>query len=328
MSNPIRVAVSGAAGQIAYSLLFRIASGQLFGKDRPVHLNLLEIPPAMNALAGVVMELEDCAFPTLAGVTLTDQATVAFDGVHWALLIGSRPRGPGMERADLIRINGPIFVGQGQALNRSADDVRVLVVGNPCNTNCLIAMNNSDVPNERFAAMMRLDQNRARTLLAQKAGTPVTAVSRLVVWGNHSNRQYPDFENARINGRAVTEVIGDRAWLQETFVSTVQERGAAVIKARGLSSAASAANAALDHVTAMIQPTADQECFSAAVRSAGAYGVDPGLIFGLPLRTLADGSQEVVEGLTLSPWAQQRFDAVLNELRTERDVVKDLLAQS
>ncbi len=325
MSNPIRVAISGAAGQIAYSILFRIASGQLFGKDRPVHLNLLEIPQAMNALSGVAMELEDCAFPTLAGLTLTDQAEVAFDGIHWALLIGSRPRGPGMERADLIRINGPIFVGQGKALNRSADDVRVVVVGNPCNTNCLIAMNNSDVPNDRFSAMMRLDQNRSKALLAGKSHLPITAVSHMVVWGNHSNRQYPDFENARINGRPATELITDTAWLRESFVALVQERGAAVIKARGLSSAASAANAAMDHVTALIEPTADNDCFSAAVCSHGAYGVDAGLIFGLPLRTRANGTQEVVEGLALSPWAQEKFNIVLNELRTERDVVKDLL---
>ncbi|MBF0460097.1 MAG: malate dehydrogenase [Magnetococcales bacterium] len=325
MSNPIRVAVTGAAGQIAYSILFRIASGQLFGKDRPVHLNLLEIPPAMNAVAGVAMELEDCAFPTLAGITLTDQAEVAFDGINWALLIGSRPRGPGMERADLIKINGPIFVGQGKALNRSASDVRIMVVGNPCNSNCLIAMNNSDVPNDRFSAMMRLDQNRAKALLATKSNNPVTAISNLAVWGNHSNKQYPDFENARINGRPVTEVITDLPWLQTTFVTTVQERGADIIKARGLSSAASAANAALDHVTSLFQPTADKDWISAAICSNGAYGADAGLICGLPVRTRADGTQEIVEGLTLSPWAQGQFNTVLDELRAEREVVKDLL---
>ncbi|MEO5362076.1 MAG: malate dehydrogenase [Magnetococcus sp. DMHC-8] len=325
MSSPIRVAVTGAAGQIAYSLLFRIASGQLFGADRPVHLNLLEIPAAMTALSGVVMELEDCAFPTLTGVTVTDQAEVAFDGINWALLIGSRPRGPGMERADLIRINGPIFVGQGKALNRSAADVRVVVVGNPCNTNCLIAMNNSEIPNDRFSAMMRLDQNRAQALLAGKAGTDISAVSRLVVWGNHSNRQYPDFENALINGRPVTEVIDDQAWLRETFVSTVQERGATVIKARGQSSAASAANAIMGHVTSLIQPTVAQDWFSAAVCSHGAYGVDAGLMFGLPLRNPGHGALEVVEGLSLSGWAQEKFNTVLNELRSEREVVKDLL---
>ncbi|MBF0400628.1 MAG: malate dehydrogenase [Magnetococcales bacterium] len=328
MSNPIRVAVTGAAGQIAYSVLFRIASGQLFGKDRPVHLNLLEIPQAMGTLSGVVMELEDCAFPTLAGVTVTDQAAVAFDGIQWAFMIGSRPRGAGMERSDLIRINGPIFVGQGEALNRSADNVRVLVVGNPCNTNCLIAMNNSDVPPERFSSMMRLDQNRAKALLAGKAGTPVAAVSHLAVWGNHSNRQYPDFENAQINGQPVTAVITDLPWLQETFVNTVQERGAAVIKARGSSSAASAANAVLDHAAAMMEPTRAGDWFSAAVRSDGSYGVDPGLVFGFPLRTHADGSQEIVQGLSLSTWARGKFDHVLNELRTEREVVKDLLKKS
>ena len=336
MSNPIRVAVTGAAGQIAYSILFRLASGQVFGKDRPVHLSLLEIPPAMNALSGVVMELEDCAFPTLEGITATDNPEVAFDGIHWALLIGSRPRGPGMERADLIKVNGPIFVGQGKALNRSADNVRVVVVGNPCNTNCLIAMNNSDVPNDRFSAMMRLDQNRAMGLLAKKTNNPITAVTHMAVWGNHSNRQYPDFENAQIHGQPVAEVVNDVAWLKDTFIPTVQERGAAIIKARGSSSAASAASSALDHVVSLMEPTVGDDWFSAAIPSHGEYGVDAGLIFGFPLRTRdltppagtllpAAGEQEVVEGLSLSPWAQEKFDAVLNELREERDVVKDLL---
>lgn len=323
--NPIRVAITGAAGQIAYSILFRIASGQLFGTDRPVHLNLLEIPPAMNALQGVVMELEDCAFPTLAGITATDDPDVAFDGINWALLIGSRPRGPGMERADLIKVNGPIFVGQGKSLNRGADDLRVMVVGNPCNTNCLIAMNNSDVPNDRFSAMMRLDQNRSKNLLAKQSNQPITAVTNMAVWGNHSNNQYPDFENARINGQPVTDIITDQAWLKETFIPTVQNRGAAIIKARGSSSAASAASAAVDHCAALMQPTKEGDWYSAAIHSTGEYGVDPGLIFGYPIRNRQDGSQEVVSGLSLSPWAQIQFDAVLNELRSERDVVKDLL---
>ena len=325
MSHPIRVAVTGAAGQIAYSILFRVASGQLFGKDRPVHLSLLEIPPAMNALAGVGMELEDCAFPTLEGITMTDDPAVAFDGAHWAMLVGSRPRGPGMERADLIKVNGPIFVGQGKALNRGADDIRVMVVGNPCNTNCLIAMSNSDVPNDRFSAMMRLDQNRAMNLLAGKAGTHTTAVTNVAIWGNHSNNQYPDFENARINGQPVTSVISDTPWLQETFISTVQNRGAAIIKARGSSSAASAASSAIDHVASFIQPTAGGDWFSAAVHANGEYGVDAGLIFGFPLRTKDTGKQEIVAGLSLSPWAKGKFDAVLDELRAERDVVADLL---
>lgn len=325
MSDPIRITVTGAAGQIAYSILFRIASGQLFGKDRPVHLNLLEIPPAMNALEGVVMELEDCAFPTLAGITATDSPNSAFEGVHWAFLVGSRPRGPGMERADLIKINGPIFVGQGKALNRSADNVRVVVVGNPCNTNCLIAMSNSDVPNNRFSAMMRLDQNRSMALLAKKTNAPITAISHMAVWGNHSNHQYPDFENARIHGQPAIDVVNDMAWLKETFISAVQERGAAVIKARGLSSAASAASAAIGHATSLLQPTPGDDWFSAAIHSQGEYGVDAGLIFGFPVRTHHDGSQAIVEGLSLSPWAQERFNTVLDELRAERDCVKDLL---
>lgn len=329
MSNPIRVAVTGAAGQIAYNVLFRIASGQLFGKDRPVHLHLLEIPPAMKALTGVVMELEDCAFPTLASITATDDPKKAFSDINWALLIGSRPRGPGMERADLIKINGPIFVGQGKALNYAADDVRVVVIGNPCNTNCLIAMNNSDLPDDRFSAMMRLDQNRAMALLAKKAKRPIHAITNMVVWGNHSNHQYPDFENARINGQPMAKVIQDDVWLKETFIPTVQERGAAIITARGSSSAASAGSAGMDHVTSLVEPTAGNDWFSAAMASKGEYGVDEGLIFGFPVRTLDGdraGQQEVVSGLTLSPWAQQKFDTVLNELRAERDVVADLLA--
>ncbi|WP_130470147.1 malate dehydrogenase [Candidatus Magnetaquicoccus inordinatus] len=325
MSKPIRVAVSGAAGQIAYNLLFRIASGQLFGKEQQVHLSLLEIPQAMTALTGVVMELEDCAFPSLAGIDISDQADVAFDGINWALLVGSRPRGPGMERADLIRVNGPIFVGQGQALNKAADDVRVMVVGNPCNTNCLIAMNNSDVPADRFSAMMRLDQNRASAALAKKAEVSVSAITNMVVWGNHSNNQYPDFENARINHHPAIEVINDLTWLRDTFVKSVQERGAVIIKARGLSSAASAAAAILDHVSSLIHATPAGDCYSAAIRSEGTYGVDPGLIFGYPMRTLVDGTKEVVEGLTFTPWAHERFNFVLDELRSEREVVKDLL---
>ncbi|MBF0371134.1 MAG: malate dehydrogenase [Magnetococcales bacterium] len=325
MAEPIRVAVSGAAGQIAYSMLFRLASGEIFGKDRQVHLKLLEIPPAMNALQGVMMEIDDCAFPTLAGMEGTDKPEEAFDGVNWALLVGSRPRGKGMERADLIKVNGPIFVGQGQALNRAASDVRILVVGNPCNTNCLIAMNNSDVGRDRFAAMMHLDYNRSKSLLATKAGVPVSEVSNMVVWGNHSNNQYPDFENARIGGKPVTEVIKDEAWLKEEFIKTVQNRGAAIIQARGSSSAASAANAALDHVVTMQKATPGGDWFAEAIHSEGQYGVDPGLIFGFPLTSAGDGTCQVVDGLTMSDWAKTKFNAVLDELRSERDVVKDLL---
>ncbi len=325
MSVPIRVAVSGAAGQISYSLLFRIASGEIFGADRPVHLHLLEIPQVMDKLEGVAMELIDCAFPTLAEIKMFDNADEAFDGINQAFLVGSRPRGPGMERADLIKVNGPIFVGQGNALNRAADDVRCMVVGNPANTNCLIAMNNSDVPNDRFSSMMRLDENRAKSQLAAKAGVPVAAVTNATIWGNHSNNQYPDFENAKINGQSAPEVIDDEAWLKEVFIPTIQERGAAVIKARGASSAASAANAALDHVKSLITPTAPGNWFSAGVCSNGEYGVDPGLMFGYPLTSSGNGDWKVVEGLPMSDWAKGQFDITLNELRQEREVVKDLL---
>jgi len=325
MADPIRVAVSGAAGQISYSLLFRIASGEIFGADRPVHLHLLEIPQVMDKLEGVAMELIDCAFPTLIDIKMSDNAEDAFDGINWALLVGSRPRGPGMERAELLQANGPIFVGQGKALNRAAEDVRCMVVGNPCNTNCLIAMNNSDVPNDRFSAMMRLDQNRAQNQLAMQAGVPVAQVSNMAIWGNHSNNQYPDFENALIGGKAVSEVINDEAWLKDTFIPTVQERGAAVIKARGASSAASAANAALDHVKSLITPTAGGDWFSASICSSGEYGVDEGLMFGYPLTSTGNGDWKVVEGLPMSDWGKSRFDIALNELRHERDVVQELL---
>lgn len=325
MSNPIKVAVTGAAGQIAYSMLFRIASGEVFGKDRQVQLQLLEIPPAMGALAGVVMELDDCAFPLLTNVVATDNPEVAFDGVSWAWLVGSRPRGPGMERSDLIQANGPIFVGQGKALNKGADDVRIMVVGNPCNTNCLIAMSNSDVPNDRFSAMMRLDQNRARNMLASKSGQPITEVTNMVIWGNHSNNQYPDFENAKICGKPAAEVIGDDAWLKGDFTSQVQNRGAAVIKARGASSAASAANAALDHVISYESVTPAGDWFSSAICSDGQYGVDKGMIFGYPVRSDGKGNVSVVDGLPMSDDGKKKFEHVLNELRQERDVVKDLL---
>lgn len=325
MANPIRVAVTGAAGQIAYGMLFRIASGAVFGKDQPVHLKMLEIPPAMKSLEGVAMELDDCAFPLLAGLDMSDKPEEAFDGINWALMVGAKPRGPGMERSDLIKENGPIFVGQGKALNRGADNVRAMVVGNPCNTNCLIAMSNSDVPKDRFSAMMRLDQNRAASLLAGKAGVAVSAVSNVAIWGNHSNNQYPDFENAKINGKPVPQVITDSSWLQGTFVTTVQNRGAAVIKARGASSAASAANAALDHVVALMTPTAAGDWHSVAICSNGEYGADEGLIFGYPVRTHADGSRSIVSGLPMTAWAKAKFDAVLAELRTEKEVVKNLL---
>jgi len=279
----------------------------------------------MDKLEGVAMELIDCAFPTLAEIKMFDDANQAFDGINQAFLVGSRPRGPGMERADLIKVNGPIFVGQGEALNRAADDVRCMVVGNPANTNCLIAMNNSDVANDRFTSMMRLDENRAKSQLAAKAGVPVADVSNVVIWGNHSNNQYPDFENAKIGGKSAADVINDETWLKDTFIPTVQERGAAVIKARGASSAASAASAALDHVMSLNAPTPEGDWFTAGVCSNGEYGVDAGLMFGLPLTSSGNGDWSVVEGLAMSDWAKAQFDITLNELRGERDVVKDLL---
>ncbi len=328
MLAPIRVAVTGAAGQIGYSLLYRIASGQVFGPDQPVILHLVEIPPAMSALDGVHMELDDCAFPTLAGVVKADSGHLnnGFADCNWVLCVGSIPRGKGMERGDLIKINGPIFTSTGKAISdAAASDVRVLVVGNPCNTNCLIAMNNApDVPNDRWYAMTMLDQNRAISQLAQKSGQPVTAVSNMTIWGNHSATQYPDFYNAKIGGRAATEVIGDEAWLQNDFITTVQKRGAAIIAARGASSAASAANAIIDNVKAIHNPTAAGTTFSAAICSDGSYGVDEGLISSFPVTS--DGSKwSIAQGLEHNEFAQAKLDATVAELREERDTVKDLL---
>ena len=325
MGDLVKVAVTGAAGQIGYAMLFRLASGEVFGPDTRVQLNLLEITPVLKALEGVVMELDDCAFPLLDGINTTDNAEVAFDGVNWALLVGSKPRGKGMERGDLIRENGPIFVGQGQALNKAASDARVLVVGNPANTNCLIAANNSDLPDNRFAAMTQLDHNRAAAQLANKAGVPVSEVTNVTIWGNHSATQYPDVENAKINGKPVYDVIGHHEWLKGEFISTVQKRGAAIINARGASSAASAANAALDHVKNMRVPTPENDWFSCAVASDGSYGVDKGLFFSVPIRADGNGGFSVVQGLKISDWGQEKFNLTLDELRTEKDVVKDLL---
>ncbi|MCB8939588.1 MAG: malate dehydrogenase [Ardenticatenaceae bacterium] len=321
----VKVAVTGAAGQIGYSLLFRLASGEVFGPDTKISLHLLEITPALPALEGVVMELDDCAFPLLENVVVTDSADTAFDGVNWALLVGSKPRGAGMERGDLIRENGPIFVGQGNALNKAASDARVLVVGNPANTNCLIAMNNSDLPNERFGALTRLDQNRAYAQLAQKAGVPVNAVSNVTIWGNHSATQYPDAENAKINGRPAMEVITDHDWLRGEFISTVQKRGAAIIAARGKSSAASAANAALDHVMSFERKTADGHWFSAAVPSDGSYGIEKGLIFSFPVTSDGAGGYSIVRGLTWSDFAREKVAITEEELKEEKSVVADLL---
>jgi malate dehydrogenase len=329
MVSPIRIAVTGSAGQIGYAMIFRIASGEVFGPDQPVILHLVEVPQVVAKLDGVQMELDDCAFPTLHGVVKADSDHLedGFRDCNFVVCVGSIPRGPGMERGDLIRINGPIFTSTGKAIQQvAAEDVRVLVVGNPCNTNCLIAMRNAPkVPSNRWFAMTRLDENRAVSQLAQKAGVPNAAVQHVGIWGNHSATQYPDFYNAKINGRPATEVIQDEAWLKETFISTVQQRGAAVIKARGASSAASAANAALDTIKSIIRPTAAGNCFSAAVCSDGSYGVEAGLISGFPLTT--DGKNwKIVQGLNVNSFAQGKIDITVNELKSERETVKDLLA--
>ena len=330
MNTPLHVAVTGAAGQIGYSLLFRIASGAMFGADQPVVLHLLEIPPALPALEGVAMELDDCAFPLLRGIIPTADSAEGFRGVNWALLVGSVPRKAGMERKDLLGINGKIFTGQGQAIaQHGASDVRVLVVGNPCNTNCLIAMNNArEVPSDRWFAMTRLDENRAKAQLARQAGVPVTAVTNLAIWGNHSSTQYPDFFNARIEGQAATERIADRAWLEGPFIATVQQRGAAIIKARGQSSAASAANAVVDTVRSLVFPTPPGDWNSVAVCSPGdAYGIEPGLICSFPVRTDDGKSWQVVPGLTVNDFSQGRIDATVDELKEERSLVADLLGR-
>ena len=326
MKQPIKVAVTGAAGQLAYSLLFRVASGEVFGADQPLHLHLLEIPPVMGALRGVAMELEDCAYPLVMGMKLTDNAAEAFDGINWGLLVGAKPRGKGMERKDLLLDNGKIFVEQGKALERAASDVRILVVGNPANTNCLIALNNAkSVPAERFTAMMRLDHNRARGQLALKAGVTVEDVTNLTIWGNHSATQFPDFFNARIAGKPATEVIKDRKWLENEFIPAVQKRGAAIIEARGLSSAASAANAAVDHVKTMRSPTPEGDWFSGAVLSDGSYGIPEGLVFGFPLRTKGNG-WEIVQGLSLDEFARQKIEITTKELQEERELTQEMLA--
>lgn len=327
MSKTVKVAVTGAAGQIGYALLPRLASGEVFGHDTKITLHLLEITPVLPALEGVVMELDDCAFPLLENIVATDDPKTAFDGINWALLVGARPRGKGMERGDLIRVNGPIFVEQGKALAaRAADDVRILVVGNPANTNCLITLNNApEIPKERFNAMTRLDQNRAYTQLAKKAGLPVTAVSNVTIWGNHSATQFPDFVHAKIGGKPATEVISDRAWLEGEFITVVQKRGAAVIEARGSSSAASAANAAINHVQSLTRPTPEGDWFSAAVCSDGSYGVEAGLISSFPLRSKGDGNWEIVKDLELDDFSRAKLDKTVAELQSERDVVTDLL---
>ncbi|MFT4177176.1 MAG: malate dehydrogenase [Luteolibacter sp.] len=327
MKPPITISITGAAGQIGYSLLFRIASGEVFGADQPVNLRLIELEAALPNLQGVVMELADCAFPLLNEVAITADLDEGFKGANWVLLVGSVPRKAGMERGDLLGINGKIFTGQGQAIGRvAAPDVRVLVVGNPCNTNALIAMNHAaGVPKERFFAMTMLDENRAKSQLAQKAGVHSSDVTNVAIWGNHSATQYPDFTNAKIKGRPVTEAISDSGWLEGEFLTTVQQRGAAIIKARGASSAASAANAALDTVVKLSKPTPAGDWFSVGVCSDGSYGIEEGLIFSFPIRTLEDGKWEIVQGLPVNVFSQEKIDATLAELQSERDAVKDLL---
>lgn len=326
MKKPIKVAVTGAAGQIGYALLPRIASGTMFGPDQPVELRLIEIPQGMKPLEGVVMELHDCAFPLLSNVIATDSLDEGFDGANWSLLVGSVPRKQGMERQELLGINGKIFTGQGRAIAKNAaSDVRVVVVGNPCNTNCLIAMNNGrDVPSDRWFAMTRLDENRAKTQLALKAGRHWSEVTNLAIWGNHSSTMYPDFAHAKIGGQPVPEVIPDSAWLETDFIKTVQQRGAAIIAARGLSSAKSAAHAVVDTVRSIVEPTAPGDWHSVAICSQGAYGIEEGLITSFPVRSNGT-SLEVVEGIELSEFSRTKINATIAELQEEKAMVADLL---
>jgi malate dehydrogenase len=323
--TPVRVAVTGAAGQIGYSLVFRIASGAMLGPDQPVILHLLEITPALGALEGVSMELDDCAFPLLYGTVRTDDPNVAFAGVNYALLVGSRPRTKGMERSDLLEANGAIFTVQGKALSdNAADDVRVLVVGNPANTNCLIAMNNAPaIPRERFTAMTRLDHNRAKAQLAARVTAHISEVTRMTIWGNHSATQYPDIFHAEVGGKNAFELVDDRKWLESEFIPTVQQRGAAIIEARGASSAASAANAAVDHVHDWALGTPDGDWVSMAVPSDGSYGVPEGLVSSFPCTTRA-GQWSIVQGLDIDEFSRSRIDATVAELGDERDVVTEL----
>ncbi|WP_295656355.1 malate dehydrogenase [uncultured Nocardioides sp.] len=326
MSNaPLKVAVTGAAGQIGYSLLFRLASGSLLGPDRPIQLQLLEIEPALKSLEGVVMELDDCAFPTLAGVEIGHEPERIFDGVNLALLVGARPRGPGMERGDLLSANGAIFTAQGKALNEvAADDVRIGVTGNPANTNALIAMRNApDIPAERFSALTRLDHNRAISQLAAKTGAAVTDITKMTIWGNHSATQYPDLFNAEVRGQNAAEAVGDQDWLESTFIPTVAKRGAAIIEARGSSSAASAASATIDAARDWLFGSAEGDWVSMAVVSDGSYGVPEGLVSSFPVTT-RDGGWEIVQGLDVNDFSRARIDASTAELAEERDAVTEL----
>ncbi|HYL90958.1 MAG TPA: malate dehydrogenase [Burkholderiales bacterium] len=327
---PVRVAVTGAAGQIGYSLLFRIASGEMLGKDQPVILQMLEIPDekAQKALKGVMMELDDCAFPLLAGMVPASDPMVAFKDAQVALLVGARPRGPGMERKDLLEANGKIFGPQGQALDRVADrNVKVLVVGNPANTNCLIAMKNApSLKPSQFTGMMRLDHNRATSQLGAKVGKPVTSIRKVTIWGNHSATQYPDVFQAEADGKKIWPMINDQSWLETTFIPTVQKRGAAIIEARGLSSAASAANAAIDHVRDWVHGSKDGEWVTMGIASDGSYGIPEGVIYGYPV-TCRGGSFQIVKGIEISEFSRKRMDATLKELHEERDGVKHLLGK-
>ena len=325
MSTPVKVTVTGAAGQIGYAILFRIASGQMLGPDTPVELRLLEIPDAVKAAEGTAMELDDCAFPLLRKIEISDDPKVAFDGVNVGMLVGARPRGPGMERSDLLEANGGIFKPQGEAINAgAADDVRVLVVGNPANTNALIAMSHApDVPRERFTAMMRLDHNRAIAQLANKLREPVSAVTNMTTWGNHSPTQYPDLTHARVNGAGAWDAVDDEAWIADEYIPRVAKRGAEVIEARGASSAASAANAAIGHIRDWVLGTPADDWASMAVPSDGSYGVDEGLICGFPCRC-SGGEHAIVEGLEIDDFSRERIDASVAELRSERDAVSQL----
>ena len=324
----MKVAVTGAAGQIGYAMLFRLASGSVFGPDTAVELQLLELEQALPALEGVKMELDDCAFPLLNKIITTSDPNVAFKDIDWGLLVGSVPRKEGMERNDLLRVNGGIFVGQGKAINDNAsDNARIVVVGNPCNTNCLIAMHNAPrISRKRWFAMTALDENRAKSQLATKAGTAVRNISNMTIWGNHSATQYPDFYNAKINGKAALEVINDEKWLQNDFIKTVQQRGSSIIKARGASSAASAANAALDTVVRINTPTPERDWFSTAIPSDGSYGTREGLIFSFPLRSKGDGDCEIVQGLELNDFSKEKIQATNSELEMECDAVKEMLS--
>ncbi len=326
MTTPVHVTVTGAAGQIGYQLLFRIASGQLLGPETPIVLRLLEIEPAMKALEGVVMELDDCAFPLLAGIEATSDLDVAFNGTSWALLVGSVPRKAGMERSDLLGVNGGIFKPQGEAIaGHAASDVRVLVVGNPCNTNCLIARSHApEVPADRWFSMTRLDQNRAETQIAKRVGTGVAGVKNLAIWGNHSSTQFPDFANATVDGVTVPAAVNDRAWLEGEFITTVQKRGAAIIEARGASSAASAANAAIDTVVSLTTPTPADDCVSVSVTSRGEYGIPEGLTFGFPVVADGAGGWSVKEGFEVDEFARAKIQLTVDELVGERDEVVKL----